>query len=343
MERSSHAHRIAEAIRARSPFLQPVGIPWIGGLFGQPGVDPELYPDDTPKHGFLVPVPPPPPFRIRDRQLPTLWGLKDGRPWRVDLLEDRGGSVDALAPVVRPTLLVHSFARLLASDLTPFPVYPWVLVATDPGPRRGQLDGRFNFARRIARVELLEAGGRLGRPAQGGSWPPARGAVVVEAWDPAVRAAVATPEFLQTFADWQMRAGFDPTRPWDSPVTLRFVGAEVRLTMSIDLEADPDLHARTVAELVDLVPRVERALTGRDPIQEPMPFVDLGGPPGSIPDLRPAFRCPKCGAMESLRTIREATPPIAHLRSLRCGVDIFPPHPSRVWSRPEGAGDPGPG
>jgi hypothetical protein len=84
-------------------------------------------------------------------------------------------------------------------------------------------------------------------------------------------------------------------------------------------------HASTIRELLELLVRIERTATGMDPEVTPLPTVTFQEPPDSVPDVRPAYPCPKCGRLEILKFVETKKPMVAHYQTLNCGVDWFPP------------------
>jgi hypothetical protein len=320
------ASAIERAIAATNVGLRPVALPH-HGLFSTPAVSPELYPNTKAVRGYYVPVPPPPGFKVRARSMPTLVGVSGGRQWTVEIMVmDQPGSRFA------PTLQVSTYVRLLGTDLVPFPVLPWIFATAQPEAGKGPLPfapGPFNLAGLVARAAVGQAALFLGHAPIPTSRPPIRTPVVLEAWDPRVQAYLTSSRFLEIYAGWEARAGVGSARGGSAFPVLKVVGDELKLTTGIDPTLDPNLHARTVQEVLDLVPQLERDVTGRDPEVEPIPTVTFTDPPGSVPDIRPAYRCPQCGKMEILKLELDQSTGLAHKRTLGCHVDIFPPYPSR--------------
>jgi hypothetical protein len=319
------ARAIADAIRAVSPELREVATPeprWFQG----PVRSPDLFPNDVPERGYYVPVPPPPPFRVGGRRLPVLVGEAGGRQWSVQILISGRGGIRAV-----PTLSVHTFARLVPTDAVPFPVFPWAVATARPEAAKVLLGAApINLAGRSARSGIGEAAMLSGRLPVPVPRPPIRSPMILESSDPAIGRFLDSPAFLARYLGWYDRAGTPVDRDGSSFPVVRAMGDEVTLTTGIDPTRPPVDHAATVQEFLALVPEMERAVTGRDPLADPIPTVTFTDPPGSVPDLRPGYPCPKCGQLEILKRTTDRPTGLRHERTLRCGVDIFPPYPYRI-------------
>lgn len=317
------AERMAGEIGRACPSLRPVATPK-GGLFSAEILSPELYPDDKPTRGFYVPVPPPPPFKLARTRLPCLVGESGGRQWQVSVMVP--GSINR---AVAPSVSVHTYVRAVRGDLVPFAELPWVVVAgptTLEGVGPAEPARSIDFLRLARRKAVGHATLFLGRAPIPAARPPVQVPSVIEAWDAAAKTFFESSPFLQTYAGWEQRSRGGAARP---PPVLELLGDRLALTIGVD-PGDPSSTAQTVRELLEIVPRFEQGLTGRALDTDPIPTVTFREPPGSVPDLRPAYRCPKCGQMEILRRGREKEEGRTHVRTLNCGVDIFPPYPDRV-------------
>jgi len=321
------AHAIADAIHSANPALRIVSTPHVG-LFSAPILDPDLFPDSKPQRGYFVPVPAPPPFKVSPRRLPKLVGESGGRQWSVHILvgEDGGSRVV-------PTLTVATFARWVRDDTTPVPYLPWAMATEQPeasqGPGLRGL-GPINLAGQAARNAVGTAGLLAGRPPIPLLRPPIRWPMILESNDPSFRSLLDSERFLSLYAGWDRRSGVATGPTGSSFPVVKFLAENVKLTTGLDLSQPPGAHAETVREFLELVPELEQAVTGRDPEVDPIATVTFTDPPGSVPDIRPGFRCPQCGRLEILKMVTDPATGFAHKRTLNCGVDIFPPFPDRI-------------
>jgi hypothetical protein len=325
-EHESPAFAIAAAITSACPELRPVGTPHLGA-FATPMSSPETYPSSRSTRGYYVPNPPPAPFRLRPSKIPTLVGEHGGRQWTVQILIAETGP----RPVA-PTMQVRSYVRFVRSPEVPFPYLPWVVATAQPAasPTPNPFARTpINLVNIYSRTAAGEAALLLGRLPQVALRPPVAAPMILESGDPAIRSLLETPAFLQLYGQWERRAGPGTERGGPALPVLKGIADTLKLTTGLDLALDPGAHARTVAELLDTIPRMEFAVTGRDPVADPIPTLRFTDPPGSVPDVRPAYPCPRCGRPEILKYDFDRATGFAHRRTLGCGVDIFPPYPDR--------------
>lgn len=318
---------VEAALGRACPFLVSVAVP-SAGMFMRPPPQPSLYPDSTTSPGYYIPYPPAEGTKAARPRAPTLIGSSGGRPWVVRVYPPEHGRYPIL-----PTLEVRSFVRLFWSNLVPFPSTPWISVAMDPGrlgPNTMSRGDPFNSMKRDAFSVIGETGLLLGRAATLEPQPPVAPPLLAEGWTDSARAFVRSPEFLGPFARWQRRADLAAFGSYFTSPTLRIRADRFQLTTGMNPALDPSEHARTFVEMVDAVGALERAVTGRDAREEPLPTVRLEGPPGSIPDLRPSYRCPKCGSPEIVKLAFDRSTGLAGYRTIKCGVELFPPIPSRL-------------
>jgi hypothetical protein len=324
--RSFDPHAIEMAVAAACPFLRPVAIPKVD-LFSDEIMPPDLYPDVKPVRGYYVPVPPPPAYKVPSARRPTLVGERNGRQWTVHVTVP-----DSDRSPYTPTVSVNTYLRLLPTDAVPIPSYPWLIAAAKPGPmhRGGGRGSITNLAGVTARAAVGEATLLLGRLPTLATRPPVRAPMLLEAWIPSARTLLESPRFLEAYAAWEGRAGSteDPRGP--APPVFKCSADRFSFITGIDLELDPSFHARTVREVTELLPWLEFEITGKDPETYPIPTIILKGPAGSVPDARPAYRCPHCGQLEILKWAQDAATGLTHTRTLNCKVDIFPPIPNRI-------------
>ena len=317
------AHEIASAISRACPDLRPVAVPR-AGVFASPILGPELYPDIKDTRGYYVPVPPPPPFKVPGAGLPVLVGYSKGRQWRVTVVSSEFG-----ARPIPPCLTVSTYVRLLRTDLQPYSVVPWVTVSPElpeePPVRRAGPPG-IDFGRLAARTAVGHAALFRGRRPTAVVRPPIQAPLVVEAWDPLAQAYFTTDEFLGAYANWSRGSRSAEGAP--SMPVLHLLADQFHFSIGVDL-TDARLPAEIVRTLVDLVPDLEQRCTGRDAEVDPIPVVTFREPAGSVPDSRPAYRCPKCGQMEILRRVRDREAGSTRVCTLGCGVDIFPAYPDQ--------------
>jgi hypothetical protein len=225
-----------------------------------------------------------------------------------------------------------SYVRLARSDAVPFAVLPWVVATGLPGPgaRWSWAEGSENIAGYAARSAVGHASLNLGRPAIPTVRPPVRTPMILEAWDPAARSYLESESFLGSYAQWESRAGAGQEAGGTVHPVLEISGDEVRLLTGLDLGRAPDLHARTVREVIEMIPRMEVGVTDRDPLADPISTVKFTDPPGSVPDVRPAYPCPRCAKLEILRRAYDPATGLTHARTLHCGFEIFPPKITRA-------------
>ncbi|HEV2317448.1 MAG TPA: hypothetical protein VGV89_07740 [Thermoplasmata archaeon] len=302
------------------------------GLFSAAIESPDLYPDDRSVHGYYVPVPPPPPFKIARGDSPILVGEHGGRQWTVQaMVTGRPGTRYSVE------LSARTYCRFTRSEELPFGELPWVVAAfprsSDQRPgTRGRTPFspyQFNLAGVIGQRAIRTAGILLGRTPIAAPHSPVAGSFILESWDPGVREGVGTDPFVGIFAKWERRS-LRGDSGWSGAQPVVHLLAD-RLSLDTGLEPRVPVreHARTVREFLEFVPALELATTGRDPVADPIPHVDLMGPDGSVPDRRPAYRCPGCGQLEILKTQADRVSGLVRRRTLRCSVDIFPPQPLR--------------
>jgi hypothetical protein len=313
------------AIVAANPELRPVTLPR-AGLLSAPVLSPDLYPDDKPDHGYFVPFPPPAPFKSPLLRFPLVQvGTSGGRQWTVQLWFSDSDFTPA-----RFCLSIRTYVRMLGTDLVPFTEFPWVLVATEPGPIRhpGPIHGdQFNLVTAVGRRGITLAGRLRGEPPVPRHFPPVAAPLILDAWTPAAVALLEGSRFLEAYARWERSAGSpEPSGPV-LPV-VRVTADRFDFELGFDADLDPRRLGAIVREVLVLVPELERSLTGRDAEVQPIPTVTLRGPSGSVDDVRPAYRCPRCGEPDILRTARDPSDGLAHRRTLRCGADVFPAAPS---------------
>jgi hypothetical protein len=321
------AAAIGRAISASSPYLRPVANGRTGWL-GDYSLDPELYPDIKHERGFYVPIPPPAPFKIPGTLLPTLVGTGGGRQWTVRVLVS-----DNVRNEVAPTLSAESYVRLLRTDLVPFTVMPWFLATAQPEAHRAPVPfkgGSVNLAGAFGRSAVGQAALLLGRSVQPGMRPPIQAPMIIEASSPEMRAYLEGSDFLATYASWERRAGHGVGTSGSVLPVLKATADRVSFTTGIDPVLDPMEHARTIRELIEEVHRLELAASARDSETDPIPTITLTDPPGSVPDVRVAYRCPRCGQMEILQNRFDASKGLNHRGTRDCAVDIFPPYPNRI-------------
>jgi hypothetical protein len=313
------------AVVAANPALRPVAHP-APGIFSAPVLSPDLYPDDKPDHGYYVPFPPPAPFRAERTRFPLIQvGVSGGRQWTV---EEWFSDSDYSA--ARFSLSIRTYVRMLRTDLVPFTIFPWLLVATDPGPPRpgGVAHGmQFNFVTAVGRRGIALAARLRGQPPVPRPRPPVAAPLLIDAWDPAAVSLLEGDPFLGSYAGWERRAGRAELSGPVLPV-VRVTADRFDFDLGFDAGLDPRVLGETVREVLAFVPELERALTGRDAESDPIPTVTLRGPTGSVDDVRPAYRCPRCGELEILRTARDPRDRLVHRRTLRCGADVFPAIPA---------------
>jgi hypothetical protein len=322
----SDPETIATAISRACPFLHRVALPKGGWLSG-PIQAPDRYPDIDPVRGYYVPVPAPAPFKVSDLSTPQFVGEAGGRQWSVHVVVSRRPR----SPVA-PTITVTSYVRFVPDDKVPFAVLPWLVATGQPGAGVpwSWAEGSENLAGYAARAAVGHASLHLGRPALATARPPVRTPMVLESWNPGASSFVTSAEFLTSYAQWQSRAGDGHGSSGTVYPVLEVNGDQLRFLTGVDLEQDPALHARTVRELIETASRLELEITHRDPHIEPIPTVTLSEPPGSVPDVRPAYRCPRCGKLEILQRVYERSTGLTHARTLQCGVDVFPPQTTRA-------------
>lgn len=324
---ASTALALQAAISVACPQLRPVGLP-NPGLFGKPVVAPELYPTSQKTRGYYVPIPPPPPFKLWARRTPVLVGESGGRQWIVHV-----HVLDLPNRQVLPSLEVVTFVRFQRSDLLPFPTLPW-MVATglpDPGPGPRPLSpGPINLAGMTARSALGEAVILAGRTPVPTARPPVQRPLILDAFDPAMRAFLESPPFLASYAAWERRAGGPTVRGGTALPVLKILGDSFKFVTGLDPSVGPQEHARSVADVLSLIPMMERAVVQRDAVADPIPRVTFTDPPGSVPDIRPAYACPKCGRPEILKLNFDRATGLVHKQTMNCGVDVFPPFPNRI-------------
>jgi hypothetical protein len=318
---------IADAIHATTPALRRVSTPH-SGLLQDPILSPDLYPDDKAKRGYYVPDPPPPPFKVSGRRLPVLIGESGGRQWSVRLLVAEHGSLRAV-----PTLSISTYVRLVRDDAPPIPYLPWAVATAHPVDARAPGPGDpIDLAARAARLAVGTVGILSGAPPSLLARPPIRWPMLLASGDPAFRGLLDSPRVLALYQGWDLRAGASPVRP--SVPVVEFLAEQAHFSTGLDLEQAPSLHAKTVQEVLALVPQLEHAVTGRDPELDPISTVRFTDPPGSVPDLRAGFRCPTCGRLEILKKETDRATGLVHTRTLNCGFDVFPPYPGRAGSVP---------
>jgi hypothetical protein len=309
-----------------NPQLRQVSEPH-HGLFSKPVPPPSFYPNMSTERGYYIPLPPPPGFKVHPRRLPRLVGESNGRQWTVE-----AAVLDGLESRLAPSLRANTFVRLEGTDLTPFPELPWLVatclptVGTGPGPFRR---GPSNVVGLEGRLAVGKAALLLGHEPVPVIRPPVLTPVVLEAWDSKARAYLESPEFLELFARWESRAGVGSERGGSTFPMLQVVGDQLRFSTGIDTSLDVTAHANTVQELLGMVPRLEKIVTGRDPETDPIPTVTFTDPPGSVPDIRPAYRCPHCGNMEILKIYYDKTTGMAQEQTLGCHSNIFPAYLAR--------------
>jgi hypothetical protein len=324
---SSPSEELAHAIRAANPFLGRVAVPK-PGLIAAPVRPPDLYPDDLPVRGYYLPVPPPAPRKVDPAAEPVLLGEWLGRQWSVHVTVPS----DPKNPVF-PTLGVSSYVRLLPTDGVPFPVLPWVVATGQPILAHGALPwsaGSINMSGMLARLAVGRASQFLSRPLVTTTRPPVRGPVLLEAWEAPGRSFLESAGFLESYARWERRAG-PGSGPSGSVLPLfQATGDRFDFHTGVDLATSPSEHATTVREVMEQVVALERAVTGRDALSDPIPTITFFDPPGSVRDIRPAYRCPNCGQLEILRVAPDRATQMKHMRTLRCGVDVFPPYRDKV-------------
>ena len=326
-DRFPTAGEIAEAIVATCPGLGVVATPK-PGLFGSPVLDPGLYPDSARERGYYVPVPPPAPFKVAARSLPVVYGQNGGRPWTVMIFV-----TDAAGIRVVPTLTVTTYARLARPDVVPFSYLPWLVATLQPTERKSPvtlqrpLVNPASYSAKSAVGQAVLLSGGIPVPS---ARPPVRSPMILATGDPLLGAYLESYGFLERFAAWERRAGDAAAEGHSAYPVLKVLANDVRFTTRIDPAAGPAAHAATVHDLLEIVPELERAATGKYAESDPIPTLTFTGPPGSVPDVRPAYPCPKCGQLEILKLSFDRVTGLAHKQTLNCGVDIFPPFPNRV-------------
>jgi hypothetical protein len=317
---------IEQAIVSTSPQLRQVSEPYLGFLT-KSGLSPSLYPDSSAKRGFYVPVPPPPGFKVSPRHLPVLVGVSGGRQWTVEVM-----AYDGQEARFEPALRIQTYVRFQATDVPPFPVLPWFVAACQPtaGTGPGALRrGPFNVMSLVGPAAVGQAAVLIGRSPVPLIRPPVLTPLVLEAWDPRARAYLESAEFLELFARWESRAGVGSARGGSALPVLKMLGDELTFSTGIDTTLDPTAHANTVQELLSVVPRFEKAITGRDPESDPIPTITFTDPPGSVPDIRPAYRCPNCGKLEILKIHFDRGTGMAQEQTLGCHSNVFPAYLGR--------------
>jgi hypothetical protein len=308
------------------PQLHQVSEPYLG-FFSKSGPPPSLYPDASDKRGYYVPLPPPPGFKVNPRNMPVLVGVSGGRQWTVEVL-----ALDGQEGRWEPTLRVQTYVRFQPTDIVPFAALPWLVAAcqptagTGPGPLRR---GPFNLMGLLGPAAVGQAALLLGHTPVPRVHPPVLTPIVLEAWDPTVQARLESAEFLELFARWESRAGVGTPRGGSAFPVLKVLGDELTFSTGIDTTLGPTAHANTVQELLNMVPRLEQAVTGRDPEADPIPTVTFTDPPGSVPDIRPAYRCPYCGKLEILKIHFDRGSGMAQEQTIGCHSNVFPPYLGR--------------
>ena len=317
-------NQLRDALRQQFPGLQQVAKPR-QTLFGPVPVDPDAWPDVATTRGHYLPVPPPAGHKVEFTPAIRMRGALYGR--RVQLYFLFPNPVGAVAP---PTMLVETWGRFVRPETPPGTAMPWTTWACDPGPVRGitlTARGRINMVGMAARFSIGRAGVLSGRPLVGQLVPPVQSRLFLGTSSPEIFALLSDPSHVALLANWERRAG---RGLGDSGPTLPVFDAHanvVRFATGMDGSVPASEHARTVREALEVLVELEMAATGLDANLVPLPTLSFEGPPGTLPEVRPAYTCPRCGRLEILKLVSSRNPAVAFRRTFGCGVDYFRPLP----------------
>jgi hypothetical protein len=318
VDASSSVEELSARLSQDHPDLQEGYLP-ATGLLKAPVKDPDLYPDDVPKRGYLVPAAGADRRKLLHQDFPRFVGVDRGRPWRVDLLFTPRGRVP-----FPPTIMIRTSVRLLPADVVyPVPI-PWAFaVPRDVVSLAGaSFAGDRNLVGMVGLRTAKAAAVRLGTRIE--NLPTGGDSTYVGSSDPRVQAWLGSPEFNSLYGAWKSRSGSSLGAGGSRAPAL---GIEAdRLTLLYGLkEGVPALeHSKTVSEAVQLADAIEAA-AGVDPARSPMPTLTFSEPLGSLPDVRYAYECPRCHRQELLHRSFDQSAHRRLWRSLDCGAEIFLP------------------
>ncbi|HZY70072.1 MAG TPA: hypothetical protein VFF67_03730 [Thermoplasmata archaeon] len=160
--------------------------------------------------------------------------------------------------------------------------------------------------------------------------PPVLSELVLDASATSTRGVLESGPFLERYARWERRAG--PPVENSGPVgpVLNLEGDRCSLVSGVGLGVPPFDTARTLEELSDTVVEVERATLDPESFDAPISTISFHDPPASLPDVRHAFVCPRCGQLELLHRVRDERAGLVYWRSHGCGVDLYTPEPLQL-------------
>jgi hypothetical protein len=151
--------------------------------------------------------------------------------------------------------------------------------------------------------------------------------LVLESSSPGVRARLRGVDFLELYRRWERIAG--PPVGRSGPLRPVFAAEGDRFTAvgGLGPAPDPQDAARIVGDVLGWIDVWEAAALDPSVATEPWLTLTFRDPPGSVPDVRHAYPCPRCGQPELLRHAYDRARPTHFWRSHRCGADLFAPEP----------------